>query len=97
MRISNTEDNYHKEHLYFLASDLYLGDKHTAYGNTLSINMNMYIPDLLNDTVTYINSTLGDVILQGKYTKYSLINQLPEVLSENATNFSVSCNNEMFN
>ena len=75
---------------YFVAPDVYLGDKRSAYGQYLNVSMILSLPP---PTVTLIPvPTSGDVFIQGNYTSFTLVTSFP--LQPNATTYTpyyVSC------
>ncbi|XP_064648797.1 laminin-like protein lam-2 [Lineus longissimus] len=73
MRITNSAEYMLRQHLYFVATEEFLGDKRAAYGQTITFALKISTAD--NPVVT----TKGDIILEGTDTNYILVAELPSL------------------
>ncbi|XP_046546817.1 laminin subunit alpha-5-like [Haliotis rubra] len=71
MRLVNSGNNINRRHMYFVAPAKFLGNKKTAYGLSLTIQMQVNVTEVVQDK--YVE---GDVILQGMGLPYKLTTSL---------------------
>lgn len=90
MRITNDAETLPYQYLYFKASEVYLGDKRSAYGQKFTFSLSQHIPEGVTYT-PYATSNLGDVIIEGNYTTFKLVASLPTQPQESKTEYTVSC------
>ena len=90
MRIVNDGQNLYAEHYYYNATMMYLNSKQGGYGLNLTVALTLLVPPPPpNVTVDYINSTSGDIIIQGRWTYYKLVAWLPYYPTESVTTYTV--------
>ncbi len=95
MQYINRGNNLQLENYYFVATEVYLGDKRSAYSHNLSFALLQTVPipaDLspnVTFTVTNIPLTTGDVILGGRHTDFTLVASLPSYPSTTGTFYTV--------
>ena len=88
MRVTNS-DQY--EDIFFVATENYLGNKASAYNQGLNVTVSHHIPGPQPSgfVVEYLNSTQGDLILQGRNTDFRLVTHLLESPTDTPTLYEV--------
>ncbi|CAD5111260.1 DgyrCDS588 [Dimorphilus gyrociliatus] len=89
MRIVNQGPNLPFEKLYFNSTKKYTGDKRSAYGRTFKFTLSYNIPTQpVNSTYENITVNDGDVIIKGKYSKFKLVANLPNIPGTDQTEYT---------
>jgi hypothetical protein len=89
MRIPNDGHNLAFEFIYFKAAEAYLGNKRAAYGQNFSFSLAQRVPEGQFST-PYARNPAGDIIIEGTYTNFSLVANLPTLPTQAITTYNVS-------
>jgi hypothetical protein len=88
MRITNEGINLGFQYIYFKAADAYLGEKRAAYGQNFSFSLSQRVPEGMLYT-PYDRSNFGDIIIEGTYTDFKPVANLPTLPVQAETTYTV--------
>ncbi|KAK2155671.1 hypothetical protein NP493_2054g00001 [Ridgeia piscesae] len=98
LRITNNDAILAEKDVFFVATQPFLGNKHGSYGQSFSFVIQLTDPtsevDVMSENNTWnaIDRETGDIVLVGRYTRFTLVANISDVADGKKHSFTVSYN-----